>query len=304
MERSRLILWLLRVLWTATGVLGSIALEAIDLTAPGIVAVLAGIGWLIGVGAVTVLSVMGLTIGRAVIALSLPVSVTVAVAAGEPVAIAFAALAALSTALVLSAEFAHLSVQASAYGDEERLVLRTPVGFASAGLVVWMLWAAALLIAVIAAGDARWVLAGSVGALAVLITIGALPRWHIAARRWLVLVPAGVVVHDPLVLAETVMLRRSDIARIGLAPATTTALDLTGPSTGHALEIDTIAAIPVLVATTRRRETVRPTEASSILVAPLRPGRALQRARERRLPVGPIAAETVGLSDPMTPDAR
>ena len=302
MDRSRLLLWLVRVLWTATGVFGSLALERLEVAFRAPVLILAALGWLVGVGAVTIISVVGLTVARTVITLSLPVGLAVAMTSVEPVTIAFAACSALTTALVLSAEFAHLSVQASAYGDEERLVLRTPAGFALAGVVVWILWAAALIIAALAAGNSRWWVAGTLGALVAAITIGALPRWNLAARRWLVLVPAGVVVHDPLVLAETLMLRRSDIARIGLAPVDTTALDLTGPSSGHAIEIDIVAPVPVLVATRRRGQTVRPAEASAVLVAPLRPGRALQRAQRRRLPVGPVTSARV--NDPTAPDGR
>ena len=62
-------------------------------------------------------------------------------------------------------------------------------------------------------------------------------RWHKLSRRWFVLVPTGVVVHDHLVLAETLMMRRNEVVGLRLAPADTEALDLTGPAAGHAVEV-------------------------------------------------------------------
>ena len=60
------------------------------------------------------------------------------------------------------------------------------------------------------------------------------PIGHTLARRWLVFVPTGVVVHDPLALAEPVLLRRADVRSFGPAPADATALDLTRGALGLA----------------------------------------------------------------------
>jgi len=50
-----------------------------------------------------------------------------------------------------------------------------------------------------------------------LLTALLLPRFTSLARRWLVFVPAGVVVHDQVVLGETLMVPRSELDGIDLA---------------------------------------------------------------------------------------
>ncbi len=110
-------------------------------------------------------------------------------------------------------------------------------------------------------------------------------RWHLLSRRWLVFVPAGVVVHDRVVLAETLMVRRVEVSKMQLALAGTGALDLTGPATGHAVEIDTVTPVTVLKAATARGGEAQTLHASAMLVSPSRPGRALAEAERRKLPV-------------------
>jgi hypothetical protein len=100
-----------------------------------------------------------------------------------------------------------------------------------------------------------------------------------------VLVPAGLVLHDPVVLGETLMIRRSDVARVGLAPAGTEAADLTGPATGHAIEVGTTVAVTALLAPTRQQPRGRAIHLTAFLASPTRPGRTLHAARERRFPL-------------------
>ena len=106
-------------------------------------------------------------------------------------------------------------IQASAYGAESRFGLRPPIGYLLACVATWL-----------AHGDGRRARppgAGRAGvgtrrsSVLVVARLGLalLPRrWHQLSRRWLVLVPAGIVVHDPVVLADTLMLpRRGDRRR-------------------------------------------------------------------------------------------
>ena len=83
----------------------------------------------------------------------------------------------------------------------------------------------------------QWVIGGVAAVVAVALTWLLLPRFNALSRRWLVLVPAGVVVHDQVVLAETLMVSRSDVVGIELALAGTEAADFTGPAAGHAVEV-------------------------------------------------------------------
>ena len=53
-------------------------------------------------------------------------------------------------------------------------------------------------------------------------------RLHRLSRRWLVIVPAGIVVHDHMVLAETMMVRRSQTRELAVRADNGEAADLTG----------------------------------------------------------------------------
>ena len=57
-------------------------------------------------------------------------------------------------------------------------------------------------------------------------------RLHRFSRRWLVVVPAGVVVHDELLLAETFMVRTTAVTRVELSATSGEALNLTGDIAG------------------------------------------------------------------------
>jgi hypothetical protein len=185
------------------------------------------------------------------------------------------------TVLVLSAVVGDAFVNGSSYGDERRLPLRPPATLLAGP--VPLAWAACLAGAstgplLLAAG--RWVAgipATAVGFAVVALAVRAL---HGLARRWLVLVPAGVVVHDPLTLAEPVLCTRRLIRRIAPAPAGSDATDLTAGALGLALQIELTEPLPATG--TRPAATM---ELASFLVAPSRPGEVLRAAHARRLPV-------------------
>ena len=121
----------------------------------------------------------------------------------------------------MTAEFGRQWVQASAYGDEERFPLRFPVGAGLAAIVAWVVWAPTLIAGPLLLAAESWIVGVvlTLLALAGVVVLG--PRWHRLSLRWFVLVPAGVVVHDPVVLADTFPLRTAQVASIGLAPADT-----------------------------------------------------------------------------------
>lgn len=288
---SRVVMWAARLSWMAVGVAGSRTLDAItaewDRTASTMAAILGAALWLAGVAGLAVASTISLTIARVVTPLAVPVSVLIASAAArnsdlgiaDIVSPAIFALAA--TAVVASPEFAMVSVQASAYGDEQRFPLRPPAGYLAAAAMAWVMVASMLLSATVFGLGGRWVSAAGLGALGLGCAVVAWPRWHRLSRRWLVLVPAGLVVHDPVVLADTVMLKRSQIAAMSLALADTEAFDLTGPASGHALEVATTESVTVVCRAGRAQ--TRAVHLTALLVAPSRPGRALQAATARAL---------------------
>jgi hypothetical protein len=100
-----------------------------------------------------------------------------------------------------------------------------------------------------------------------------------------VLVPAGIVVHDPVVLADTFPLRTRQVAHLRLAPADTQAADLTGPASGYAIEVATTESVTTVFAFTPREPNGRAIHLTAFLVAPSRPGAVLRAADRRSLPI-------------------
>lgn len=290
MNIERLVPWLLRLLWLVTGVAGSVALD--DATAPGttgaiVTTAVLGLGWAAGVVAMMIPAVRSLTAVRAIVPLAIPAALATLAAGPEPVAqsrpttVVFLGAALAATVAVSTAELGRSFVQASAYGAEDRHVLRPPPGYLAAAVMSWLLTAAALTAGLSAVAGERWALGVPLTVAGAAIGGWSWPRWHRLARRWFVVVPVGVVIHDPLVLAETLMLRRTEIAALGLAPAGTDAADLTGPAGGHAIEITTTSPVTAVYAGTPLRPGGRAVHLTACLVAPSRPGRALAAATRR-----------------------
>lgn len=242
--------------------------------------------WAIAALALAVAAVWSLTVARVIVPLALVA--TVAAALGGATAVDLALLGApaiLAGAAVMSAEFGRRWVQASAYGDEERFPMRLPVGAGSAAVVSWIVWAPAVVAGPLLLAAGTWV----AGAILMALTVGGAvllgPRWHRLSLRWFVLVPAGVVVHDPVVLADTLPLRTAQVASIRLAPADTQAADLTGPASGYAVEIATTESVTAVLSFTPTDPNGKAIHLRSFLIAPSRPGRALRSARARGLPI-------------------
>ena len=190
----------------------------------------------------------------------------------------------LVVAVAFSASTSDRFVDGASYGDERRFLLRTP------GPVVLMLGPMATLAALagLAIGpvlllDARWVAGGLAVALGVPTTALAVRALHRLSRRWIVLVPAGLVLHDHLALAEPTLLQRAGLARIGPAAVDTDAADFTQQARGLALEVRCREPHDVLPAGRGRTTEVAAIEA--FLCSPNRPDVVLGEAGRRRLPV-------------------
>lgn len=282
---ERLLPWLLRLLWLATGLAGSAALDGAldgDGTGASAVRVVLGLGWVGGVAAMMIPAVRSLTALRTLVPLAVPAAVAMWIGGADDVdAVLAMATAVVTTVVACSAEIGRAFVQASAYGAEERHVLRPPAAYLGAAIASWVLAATGLTIGLSLVAANRWAVGVPVAVAGAALFAWSIPRWHRLSRRWLVVVPIGVVVHDPLVLAETIMLRRHEIAGMTLAPADTEAADLTGPAGGHAIEISTSGPITVVYAGTPRRPGGQPIHLTACLVAPSRPGRVLAAARRR-----------------------
>lgn len=273
--------WSARVGWVVTAVAVSQAMNPLD---SGVTATFTlWILWIVGAVAVFVGSPLMLTLARTTLPLG-PVAATGVLFAGGDVALGTLGLVAgvIAAFAMLSAELGQRWVQFAAYGSEQRFPLRPPLGFMIPAVFLWMLMAACGTSAVIAAERAQWVAAVALGVGA--IALGALgsTRWHRLSCRWLVFVPAGVVIHDPLVLLETAMWRSHVVSDIELASAGTKAADLTGPATGPALEISLRSSETVIMSAGRSVPEGQAIHLTAALVAPSRPGAALAQFRAPR----------------------
>lgn len=288
---DRVVPWLLRLAWIAVLVAGGAAIDGAAAGRSdtiGDVARYAGFaGWVIGVAAMAVPAVVSLTAARVVVPLAIPIAVVSLVAGADGLdGVFFLVGGLLATVIVFSAELGRTFAQASAYGEEDRHLLRPPAAYAAASVLAWAIWAVVSISAPLLLADGRWIIGVAATIVAIVLGVFGWPRWHRLSTRWFVIVPIGVVVHDSLVLGETLMLRRQELAAVRLAPADTEAMDLTGPAAGHAIEISTLEPVTVHLAATPKAPRGNVIHMRAGLVAPSRPGRALSAAADRRLPVG------------------
>ena len=287
---ARAIPWVARAAWVLVAIIGGGALEsAASGRSDAVRWVIAVGGWtLFAIVAVGLLipAVISLTITRVGAPLSLAAAAAAAIGGSSGIDVALlVAPAIVAVAAIFTAEFGRWMVQASAYGDEDRFPLRSPVPAGTAAIVSWIAWAPAFLGGPLALGATNWLVGIPLTVLAVAATAFVGPRWHTMSRRWLVLVPAGLVVHDPVVLADTLMVKTDQILGLGLARAETKAADLTGPASGYAVQVDTSETVSTVFAFTPQEPNGRAIHMTGFLIAPSRPGEALRCAAVRGLPV-------------------
>jgi hypothetical protein len=243
--------------------------------------------WLVWV-VVLVATLVPTTVSLTALRTAAPAAVLASLAALVTVGVTPAAVLGLVAALVaalaaLAPETAEAFVDGSSYGDERRLPLRVPAALlAGPAEVAWLATVAGVGVGPLTLAAGRWV----TGAVA--LAAGLPAAWwgarvlHSLARRWLVFVPNGMVVHDPLTLTEPALLPRANVRSLGPAPADSAALDLTGGASGLALEVR-LAEPVTLMPVPRGRRPAEVTEVAELLVTPSRPGRVLAEARRRRL---------------------
>ncbi len=288
-------LWILRVVWLALPLAaGAAAADALDgwSDAPATLgAAMLWLGW--GVGLLAVLAPRPITLTAIrVIAPAFVVLALVIVVSGDASTIAAAGavvVTLLAAGLVADPAFAIAAVNAVAYGDELRHPLRTPPGLYLALIPL----ARALVVVGIAAGPLLLADGAIVGGLLALVIGWALAALaaralHALARRWIVLVPAGVVIVDPMTIADPVLFVRSHVRSMRpvdpAAPIAPGALDLRlGASWGSVvLDLDGAAD---LVRVGRRGATAQTLQPETILVAIAARDALLAGAAQRRVRV-------------------
>ena len=284
--------WPARATWALLPlVLGPALGEALDERSRAVALTGAALAW--GTWAVVLVAVL---LPRTVSLTALRIAAPAALGAANWAALAgdrttVDGLAVLAAALTSVAAFSPLTgdafVNGSAYGDERRLPLRVPgplllgpLALAEVAAVAGPVAGALLLAA------EQWVAGAVVLVTGGLVSAAAVRALHGLSRRWVVFVPAGLVLHDPHTMVDPVLFPRRSIERLGPAPAEAAqrALDLTGRSLGLALEL--ALREPLEVAPRRADKAVQVEPVERLLFTPTRPGAVLAEATRRRLPVG------------------
>jgi hypothetical protein len=280
--------WPARVTWLVLPVLlGPAVGDGLD-DASRPVQVVASIGLWLGWAAVLVATLVPTTVSLTALRCATPAAVVAAVAATVADG-ASAAMVGLVAALVATlAAFwpgtGEAFVAGSSYGDERRMPLRVPGPLLAGPLIlVWVAAAAGVAAGPLLLATRQWIAGAATLAVGLPVAVVAFRSLHTLARRWLVFVPNGVVVHDPLALAEPVLLRRADVRSFGPAAADSVALDLTRGALGLALEVTLAPPVSVVLAGGGREGVSEATTTPALLVSPTRPGAVLAEARRRRL---------------------
>jgi hypothetical protein len=297
MDARRLYPWAVRMVWvvlplTAGPAYGS-ALHPYSQPVRVTAVVLLWAGW----AAVLVGTLVPHPIGLTALRLAAPAAVITAAGAAitnRPTALASAAAIAstlLAFAVAMAPATGLMYANGAAYPNERRYLLRAPGPLLLGPLeLAWAITigapaAGALLLA------ARAWLAGAIVLVAGLPVAVILARaLHGLSERWLVFVPAGLVLHDPLALIDPVLFPRKVIMTLRAAgpdPDTPSsdALDLRQRAPGLALELALLE--PVLLMLVRPgRPGSESVSATRLRVVPTRPGQVIREAERRRVPVG------------------
>jgi hypothetical protein len=197
----------------------------------------------------------------------------------------------VGASLAVVASFSPLTgavfIDASAYGAERRFALRVPASLVLGPIpLAWLGVVAGPVAGALLMAARQWLAGALVLAIAVPVAVIAARALHGLARRWVVLVPAGLVLHDHHALAEAVLFPRRSIRHLGPAPveAPTDRRDLTQGALGLALELE--LSEPLEVAPRRQDRSVKVEPVTRLAFSPSLPGALLTAARDHRLPVG------------------
>ena len=143
----------------------------------------------------------------------------------------------ISLMLMFTADYGSAHVQAGAYGNERRFLLRIPAPVVLPTLITWALFATVLVVLENAVQSENYVLGIPLLLALIAMSWKFAPQMHRLSKRWLVRVPAGWVVHDDLLLAENLLVRSHNLVAINFALADSDALDLSGMTRGVPIQI-------------------------------------------------------------------
>ncbi len=288
--------WPLRAVWAVLPLLaGPTFADALDPTDTGFrtaVSVALWLIWAVTLAAMFVPRTVTLTGLRAVVFALLPATAWAVVADGvdnidvfDVVAVAAAIVA---TTLLAMASTTTVYVDGSSYGPEHRLPLRTPLPLLlGPGLLAWLTVVVGATAGPLLLASGRWVVGVIVTVVGGAAAFFGARGLHSLSRRWVVLVPAGVVIHDLVAMVDPLLVPVPRIGQLRAAmegdDAAEGAVDLTLGAPGLVLTLDMNESLELGRRDNRGRSDQ--VTANSLLFTPAQPGRTLRAARVRNFPV-------------------
>lgn len=278
--------WILRAAWAllplSTGAALAGQLDGWQSTPRTVASILLWLAWAVVAVATVVPAPASLAVVRVGTAAAVVVALIGIAYGATPAAVLLPLLAAGAGA---RPEVAEWFVNGPAYANERRYPLRVP-----GPLLLGPMWLAGVVVVagpvvgVLLLASQKWAAGGILLALSAPLAFYSGRALFGLTRRWLVFVPAGVVLHDPMSLTDPVLFERRVIETMRAAPATTDSLDLTLGALGLALELVLTEKVP-MVRASGRKDALSGASAR-LLITPTRPGRVLAEAETRNLPVG------------------
>ena len=274
---------------------GPAAADALDSWSTAPQAVASVVLWAVW-GAVLLASFAPRPIGLTVLRVAAPVTVVLALIAAPAAGLLKGLLAVAGTAVAAGLAFTpavgYRFVNGGAYGEERRYPLRVPPALLLGPIPLAVALAAAgVLAAPLLLADGRYV-AGLIAlavAIPVLRTAGR--SLYALSQRWAVLVPAGIVLKDPLTLVDPVLFPRERIASLRPLPFPTAPaediLDLRLGAVAGSMVLELTDEAPIYRTQGRVRggEAVK---ARRLAFSPRQPDTLLAEAATRKKPRGSV----------------
>ena len=182
------------------------------------------------------------------------------------------ACALIDLVLIYTSDYGSIHVQAGAYGDERRYLLRVPAPIVMPLALGWGVMMVVVCMTPLMLASEQYVV-GSVGIVLSVGLLWQLPvRLHRLSRRWFVKVPAGWVVHDDVVLSENLLIKTHEVMSMNLALKGSEAIDLTGMTRGVPIEVQLreITDVRLTPLAAKLLNTVDALHVKAFLVAPTR----------------------------------
>lgn len=283
---TRRILLAMRLSWLGVAACGAWTFS--DLAPPNVVTIAGSTAWFVVAVAGFVPHVLSYAVARLLAPGAVVAAIVALAVEATPSGVTLFSVALVATVCTLSPTLGEWWANGTSYPNERRLVLRTPPVVLLTACPLAFIGAALLpMVSVLSFASDRPVvgIACAVGAAwfgtnGIRVVAG-------LARRWLVVVPAGVVVHDLVVVIDPVLVPNHMIQSIEVetlvAPPARTADDVLDTCGGVRRSRTTITATEPIGVSMRTRGGITEMPKSSMVVALQQPQRLAQvRALQKR----------------------